>query len=296
MLDAQAITTVLELSEVLCVLSEQDEGSRARKVKEILNKYVGLNFVDYCFQDHCRTDGSIVREWGESKAVANMELKQELGMGGGCPYLQSSAYFTKFIHESKNTDALRLSRFPALLVYVAGLYIGVAGAAFLGLPVVEPMTPMMPLYYLTQNERLLLATARMLSALKTALVDLDKYYNGLAQGQKTSPSTQQLTFPYVDCVYIGEGEARLRYRSKLGGGFNVFQEVRSRGRMTSSSSLRGGTRGSAMRSVTTVGSHRNCLHGSGFRAAGMSLSWNGCKTTRHCTHSPESASGDQPLR
>jgi hypothetical protein len=223
--DTQAVTTVLELSEVLCELSEKDEGSRAGRVKEILNNYVGLNFVKYYFGNLRNTDGSIVRKWGEFEAMlATMEMKQELGMGGGCPYLQSSAYFIEFIRFFEEKEVSRLSRLPALLVYVAGPYIGVAGAAFLGLPVVEPMTPMMPLYHLEQNE-LLLAAARMLSALKTALVDLDGYYKNLAQEQMTSPSTQQLQleFPYVNRVCIGENEARLTYASKLDGGFTVFR-------------------------------------------------------------------------
>ena len=223
--DPQAVTTVVELAEVLCALSEQDEGSRMGRVMEILNKYVGLDFANYWFGNQRHTDGSVVRKWGKFEAMlASMEMKQELGMGGGCPYLQSSAYFIEFIRKFENEDVSRLSRLPALLVYVAGPYIGVAGAAFLGLPVVEPMTPMMPLHHLAQNERLLLATARMLRALKMALEDLDRYYNDLSKERRTSPSTQQqLTFPYVDRVCIGKVEARLTYTSRLEGGFHVFR-------------------------------------------------------------------------
>lgn len=103
-----------------------------------------------------------------------------------------------------------------------GPYVGVAGAVFLDLPVCEPLTPVMPLFYLPHNKHMMLQTARMFKALKVAIADLEAFYSQLFDQQHLN-SRQQLTYPYINSVKINQTEAMLTYVNKLDSGQYVFQ-------------------------------------------------------------------------
>ena len=222
--DGQAIDTVLKMSSIMGELSDYNEGVHGGPLVVAVGEYVGYRFAVSRFSDGCRTDSTVTCRWDTmfEAMLVNMELKKELGLGGGCPYLQSTGYYLKFIHKYEGYEVSRLSRLPCLLVYVSGPYFGVAGAVFLGLPIIEPLTPLMPLFDLPHNERLLLETARVLQALKIAVGELEAYYGRLAN-QASSLETPQTSFPYVDSVRIDEEDVRLAYVSRMDEGANTFR-------------------------------------------------------------------------
>lgn len=140
--------------------------------------------------------------------MVNMEVKSELGENG-CSYIQSSSYYIDFIRWLKGNLCNR-SRLPTLQLYLEGVYAqitilsviaytyhlllllflrpypGVAGVVFLDIPVYEPITVMMLLFYLPYNEYMLLESARMFKALNIVLVDLEKLYNNLVDQQNVT--------------------------------------------------------------------------------------------------------------
>lgn len=105
-----------------------------------------------------------------------------------------------------------------MIPFIPGPYLGVAGAAFLEKPICEPLVPVMPLFILPHNERMLLETARLFKALKIALSDLEKFYDQLSNQQDLDISglNDQLCYPYIDHVKIGEVNAKLTYTDKRG--------------------------------------------------------------------------------
>jgi serine/threonine protein kinase len=107
-----------------------------------------------------------------------------------------------------------------ILFNFAGPYIGVAGAVFLGRPVCEPLTPVMPLFYLPHHENIILGTAYVVKALKIALDNLEKFYNNLYQHDQII----QTYFPYFNKVKIGETTANLTYVKKVENHY-VFQAI-----------------------------------------------------------------------
>ena len=131
--------------------------------------------------------------------------------------MKSGVYYVRFLDKFRNGDVSRLSRLPSLLLYVAGPYLGVAGAAFLGLTVVEP-----PLFYLPFDEDLMLGAARVLQAVKTAMCELEAYYGDLAS-RASLLDAPQVTYPYLEYVRIGDQDVAVKYVSRLGESVNVFR-------------------------------------------------------------------------
>ncbi|CAG8566192.1 4196_t:CDS:2, partial [Funneliformis caledonium] len=74
------------------------------------------------------------------------KIKNELRDGSGCPYRQVCASYARFISQKRPPDCYGLH--PTFLIYLAGPYLGIAGAIFGDKCVVEPLTPLIPLMHL----------------------------------------------------------------------------------------------------------------------------------------------------
>ena len=59
-----------------------------------------------------------------------------------------------------------------LLLHLTGPYLGVVGAVFTDKAVCQPLTAVLPLYYVDYNYRMMQDTARVFRALKIALTEL----------------------------------------------------------------------------------------------------------------------------
>ncbi|CAG8635486.1 11276_t:CDS:1, partial [Paraglomus occultum] len=105
------------------------------------------------------------------------EIKNELGEGGGCPYRQASASYARFIGQKRPPDCYGLHL--TFLIYLAGPYLGIAGAVFGEKCVVEPLTPLIPLMQLRFDDELLSMAANTFRLLKQSLESLKDYYSKL---------------------------------------------------------------------------------------------------------------------
>ena len=236
--DKHTAEMVLQLRKATCSFTDNDDGYRCNQLLEIINDYTGRRFAPYYFGNRRHTDGSLVQRRGNREIpMASIEKKRELGVGGGCPYLQSSAYYIEFIRKFE-ADVVRHTRLPMFLLCITGPYVSISGGAFLGLPVVEPLTPMMPLHCMSDNEGLMTTTIRMFRAFKIALDELDLYYKQLmpsplplvTPSRPASPQNiareyqhKQLTFPYVDRVKIGGADVEVTYTGKIHDGRHIFK-------------------------------------------------------------------------
>ena len=118
--------------------------------KNMLGKYLESTFVEYKFDNNRSTDGSIMFINGDFETLLlNTEVKPEIGIGNGCPYIQGTAYYTEFIKKFQKTDIIKKSRFPVFLLQIAGPWLGVSGAAYTKKAVCEHLTPMMPLFVIS---------------------------------------------------------------------------------------------------------------------------------------------------
>ncbi|CAG8439846.1 13274_t:CDS:2 [Funneliformis caledonium] len=180
-LNKDDIIFVRDLSNKMCSFFS-DENTRRNCFLELMGSYLNRVFDIYNFGNNRTTNGSIMFTKGNFQVpLLSLEVKLEIGMGSGCAYVQSTAYYVEFIKKFRNSPAISQSRFPVFLVYLAGPYMGVAGAVFLENPVCEPLTPVMPLFYLPHHEDILLGTAYVVKALKIALTNLEKFYDQLSQ-------------------------------------------------------------------------------------------------------------------
>jgi len=147
-----------------------------------------------------------------------VEVKPEFGMGGGCAYLQSTAYYTEFIGEFAKSPVLIYSRLPMFQLYLAGPYLGVAGTVFLDVVVCKLLTTVMPLYFLPYDTVMMRMVAHTFKALKVALVWLEEFYRQLLQS--SLPENQLQLMPlYFNSVAGTE----LTYHNKLENGRYVFR-------------------------------------------------------------------------
>nr|CAG8648982.1 15528_t:CDS:2 [Entrophospora candida] len=94
----------------------KNEEKRKKKHHNMLGKYL---------------DGSIIISSENSIAIIMIiEIKPELGLGAGCPYVQASSYYADFIlHHGKNSavKVINQSCCPTFLLHITGPYLGIAG-------------------------------------------------------------------------------------------------------------------------------------------------------------------------
>ncbi|CAG8658852.1 8479_t:CDS:1, partial [Paraglomus brasilianum] len=96
------------------------------------------------------------------------EMKNEISEGSGCPYIQACASYAKQIGANTNS-AIQKGLNPAFIIYIAGPYLGVAGAVFGNDFTMKPLTSMLPLLYLKNAPEMMMVTVHTLAALKLVL-------------------------------------------------------------------------------------------------------------------------------
>ncbi|CAJ0829971.1 9566_t:CDS:2, partial [Entrophospora sp. SA101] len=217
------IIFVCELSNKMCSFFP-DENARRNCFHKLMSSYLNRVFDIYNFGNNQTTDGSIMFTKGNFQVpLLNLEVKPEIGMGNGCAYVQSTVYYVEFIKKFTNSPAISQSQFPVFLVYLVGPYMGVAGAVFMGKPVCEPLTPVMPLFYLPHHEKIILETAYVVKALKMALINLETFYDQLSQHSEII-RTHQPSFPCFNKANIGESIANITYVKRVENHY-VFQAI-----------------------------------------------------------------------
>lgn len=105
----------------MCKIFE-DEAGRRDCFNKLVGNYFNRVFDIHTFGNNRGTDGSLMFRKGSFQVpLLNLEVKPELAMGSGCPFVQSTAYYVEFIKEHKDSSVITQSRFPVFLMYLAGM-------------------------------------------------------------------------------------------------------------------------------------------------------------------------------
>ena len=144
-----------------------DESSRTQNFSSLLNEYlrsisigngitISKDIGENSKQSHGKsyeTEASILGvlphfPTGIKAFLMNREDKNEKGHGGGESYLQNACYYTKFHGRSSHKDLIRASCCPTFLVELVGPAICISGAVYHECISIDPLTPMLYLFFL----------------------------------------------------------------------------------------------------------------------------------------------------
>ena len=184
------------------------ESERMDTFWKLLEHEYGVKFQRIEFGD-AKTDGSLTHPKGG--LMVNIEVKNEVGSGGGAVHVQNAAYAAKYA--AGQAEVLRqFSTCPTLLIELAGPNMSLSGAVFSNVVVCDQLTPMVSLLWLPHSP-LMLQSARCFAALRMALPRLLAYYDRV-QSQVLS---QQLDFPYPTTFTASHasGQVHFRYVQRL---------------------------------------------------------------------------------
>ena len=111
-----------------------DEEARMRKFWEMASDEFGMHFDRLLFNGAragAVTDGSVKIDAGQISALAaNLEVKLDLGQGGGDPRLQNCCYAAKYSCHARQKHLRALCRCPTLLIELTGPNISLSGFAY----------------------------------------------------------------------------------------------------------------------------------------------------------------------
>ncbi|KAL3157238.1 hypothetical protein ABBQ38_001475 [Trebouxia sp. C0009 RCD-2024] len=186
------------------------EGERMDKFWELLEHEYSVKFQRIEFGD-AKTDGSLTHPKGG--LVVNIEVKNEVGSGGGAIHVQNAAYAAKYA-AGQAVVLRQVSTCPTLLIELAGPNMSLSGAVFSNVVVCDQLTPMVSLLW-QPHSPLMLQAARCFAALRMALPRLLAYYDSV----QSQALRQQLDFPYPTSFIAsdGGGQAHLQYVQRLSG-------------------------------------------------------------------------------
>ncbi|KAL0035626.1 hypothetical protein WJX79_004059 [Trebouxia sp. C0005] len=161
--------------------------------------------------DDAKTDGSLTHPKGG--LVVNIEVKNEVGSGGGAIHVQNAAYAAKYA-AGQAVLLRQVSTCPTLLIELAGPNVSLSGAVFSNVVVCDQLTPMVSLLW-QPHSPLMLQAARCFAAVRMALPRLLAYYDSV----QSQPLRQQLDFPYPTSFLAsgGGGQAHFQYVQRLSG-------------------------------------------------------------------------------
>ena len=216
-----------------------DESCRTRAFSTLLNGYLGSSLHSRGLvipNDNGRkpyeTEASIMGllplfTSGIVPFLLNREDKNEKGQGGGDTYLQNACYYAKFHGQSINLELIRASCCPTFLVELVGPAICISGAVYHEFISIDPLTPMLYLFFLPHNP-LMMQLARVFKALKMGLLELKEYYEKLQPAPESSMSSRSfsdpLCYPYLNTFSTSTQTFHFVYSNKiLNGNGRVFE-------------------------------------------------------------------------
>ena len=179
------------------------ESERMDKFWELLEHEYGVKFQRIEFGD-AKTDGSLTHPKGG--LMVNIEVKNEVGSGGGAVHVQNAAYAAKYA--AGQAGLLRqFSTCPTLLIELAGPNMSLSGAVFSNVVICDQLTPMVSLLW-QPHSPLMIQAARCFAALRMALPRLLAYYDSV----QSQASRQQLEFPYPTSFIASDGGGRAHFQ------------------------------------------------------------------------------------
>ncbi|KAH8927924.1 hypothetical protein BT69DRAFT_1307409 [Atractiella rhizophila] len=180
------------------------ENERAQDIRNLFASS-GIHLIPSSIKNY-DTDGDISVN-GFRYAIA--EFKNEIGSTGAEPYGQGCLYYLEGTRDYAS-DYHR-SPLPCMLILLFGPYIAFVGAVWNLRPVIQPLSPALPLHHHRTDDKLRRMVARHLGAFRTAIDALKQYYEKLELDNIKRPKRQRQLFPYPTTFTPVEGGDSLNF-------------------------------------------------------------------------------------
>lgn len=191
---------VVSLTDSMCGAFDS-ENDRMKKFIELFQHYTGWGLSVTGIQDS-KTDGSYL--FANGAIYCNLEVKVEKGSGGGDPYMQNIAYYTKSLPMNASS-----TQYPCFLLELCGTAFSVSGIVNTDRQII--CDPLSPTYQLLCNPDFLVAEkmAKLFASLRRSLGVLRGL--GLAGLLPTSP------FPHVSSFHDlnSKLQFKVQYKEKM---------------------------------------------------------------------------------
>ncbi|KAF0471084.1 proteinkinasesubdomain-containingproteinpkl/ ccin9 [Gigaspora margarita] len=196
-----------------------DEDARRKNFSSWASKYFNYPVTALPLGGRSEADLHIPFNVNHAKHLLLLgEIKNELGDGNGCPYRKVCASYARFISQKSPPDCYGLH--PTFLIYLAGPYLGIAGAVFGENCVIEPLTYLIPLIQLRFDDELLSSAANTFRLLKQSLESLKDYYDKLHLPTEINVDLpRREAYPYPDSFNY---KVQFEYKRKLVDGKLLF--------------------------------------------------------------------------
>ncbi|KAK9823822.1 hypothetical protein WJX72_005747 [[Myrmecia] bisecta] len=150
------------------------------------------------------TDGSTTMETaGPGLGLGvNLEVKLDVGSGGGDPRLQNCAYATLWSAGQAQAALRAVCRCPTVLLELAGTNLGISGFVFAEQGCCDQLCHYVSLLVQPKSE-LMLGLARVCAALRKAIPKMKEFYRSLQTRLPHPPPNPQLLFPYPNTYDTG---------------------------------------------------------------------------------------------
>lgn len=144
-----------------------DEAARMTKFWDMASREFGMHFIRIRY-DTSETNGSATISAGQVLALgANLEVKLDMGTGGGDPRLQNCCYATLHSCDDRQKLLRALCRCPTLLIELAGPNLSLSGFAFGQHPCCDQLSQTVSLLWQPKSE-LMVGAPRVVYAMRRA--------------------------------------------------------------------------------------------------------------------------------
>jgi len=182
--------------------SFRDEETRAETFRMLLCDEFGVT-LSIGKWGNAETDGSFLHGSG---LVVNLEVKNEIGTGGGAIHVQNASSVAQYAAQNSMKHIRDLCVCPSLLIELAGPNMSLSGFVLSECAICDQLTPMMSLLWMPHNPLMLMA-ARSFGALRKGIASLKIFYQNLL----ISPPSRQLQYPYHNTFKINEEVFSFQY-------------------------------------------------------------------------------------
>ena len=185
-----------------------DENERMTTFWELMTSEFGASFARIKLSG-AETDGSVLH-W-KGGLVTNVEVKNEIGTGGGSIHIENAAYAANYATDDANKSVREVSVCPTILIELAGPNMSLSGAVFSDVIACDQLSPMVSLLWQPDSD-LMLQAAKCFAAFRNALPKLVKFYDDA----HSHALERQLLFPYPTTFPALDGTVvGLSYMQKL---------------------------------------------------------------------------------
>ncbi|CEL53119.1 hypothetical protein RSOLAG1IB_11251 [Rhizoctonia solani AG-1 IB] len=159
-----------------------------------------------------KSDGTVQTRNGAYTLV--VEVKNEIGTGGSDPSVQGAIAYAKYWGQSQNEWLRCQSCCPSFILAIAGPWMCILGGIMLEHPVVQPLTPFLPVANNPSSVLYPGTIAKTLAALAQSLNMLDGFYGNFLRSGGLDPTR---FFPHVQHFTRDGQRVDIHYRIRFPG-------------------------------------------------------------------------------